>query len=128
MREIKFRAWDKINKEVVNMKELLSPIAIEDLSYLDYILQKDKIADAYTLMQFTGLLDKNGKEIWEGDIVKYSGYYFGDNWVKEQIEPVVWDEKEASYPYCLVMTGYQDGPVWCEVIGNIYENPDLIGG
>jgi uncharacterized phage protein (TIGR01671 family) len=77
--------------------------------------------------KFTGLLDKNGKEIYVGDIVNYSEYYFGDYKEKECVEPVIWDEEEASYPYKLTYTGYANGPDWREVIGNIVENSELLG-
>jgi len=76
--------------------------------------------------QFTGLRDRQGKEIYEGDIVRYSEHYCGDSTEKECVEVVEWDENEASYPWNLTNTGFMDGPKWCEVIGNIYENPDLL--
>jgi uncharacterized phage protein (TIGR01671 family) len=78
--------------------------------------------------QYTGLKDKNGVEIYEGDIVKYSGHYFGDHWEKESIGIVEWNTETASYPWKLTDTGFEDGPDWCEVIGNVHENPDLLEG
>lgn len=67
-----------------------------------------------TISQFTGLHDKNGKEIYEGDIVTDGvGKY-----------KIIYDLKLAGYqPYCI----FRDEPEnYCEVIGNIYENPELI--
>lgn len=72
MREIKFRIWDVENKEMLKVQELdFEPtfyggrIAIRPYQYNDYFDTEDMI-----LMQYTGLKDKNGKEIYEGDIVE----------------------------------------------------------
>lgn len=62
MREIKFRAWDTDNKKMVLWGELLS-------KNLQNILSMPKYC-GYELMQYTGIKDKNGKEIYEGDIVQ----------------------------------------------------------
>lgn len=79
------------------------------------------------LEQFTGKLDKNGKKIFIGDIVKYSAHLLGDFYHEEEcIEVVDWDRAELSLSWRLSCTGFQDGPDWCEVIGNIHENPELV--
>lgn len=71
-REIKFRVWDVENKEMLEVQELdFEPtfyggrIAIRPDQYNDYFDTEDMI-----LMQYTGLHDKNGKEIYEGDIIR----------------------------------------------------------
>ena len=71
-----------------------------------------------TIGQFTGLTDKNGKKIFEGDIVKIGSFMPGaDDWVCA----IDWDYSLfEEYKY-----------VWktkCEVIGNIHDNPELLGG
>ena len=81
---------------------------------------------AMILMQFTGLKDKNGKEIYEGDIVKIlggeyeQGFYEWDEIV--QIKDLIYDG------FNLMMTISQIGNQAIEVIGNIYENSNLLRG
>ncbi|MFN4016844.1 MAG: YopX family protein [Reyranella sp.] len=69
MREIKFRAWDK-GKRIMSF----APFGIEDIDGLERLLGSVRIMvsqsriDHLVLMQYTGLTDKNGKEIYEGDV------------------------------------------------------------
>lgn len=126
MREIKFRAWDEESKKMMDMQKLCSPIEIEMCSFLDYILTDTenslfgdyKGKDNYILQQFTGLLDKNGKEIYEGDVVKTEGFTL----------KVVWYELAACFRYLdnahnlLSPLNYNDP----EIVGNIYENQELL--
>ena len=73
------------------------------------------------IMQFTGLLDKNGKEIYEGDIIKYAGSMSvrtkdeADNPMKE----ISWNDRLSCW-------NKPAGIISWEIIGNIYENPELL--
>ena len=120
MRDIKFRAWDKLTK---TMRYVLCIDYLNGLVDLGgniierkYDNSKD---DEVVLMQYTGLKDKNKKEIYEGDIIS-----FGDN------KGVVFYEQaefRAKYKYCIENLSevlYFDK---VEIIGNIYENKELIG-
>ena len=77
--------------------------------------------------QFTGLLDKQGKEIYEGDIVRYNGYYIGDFWTEKGQDKVEYDD--GCY---FGGSGELDSAAISnkniEIIGNIYENKDLLIG
>ena len=121
MREIKFRAWDTIQKQMH-----YSGFELNNQGQITKTYGIFTPAVKLILSQFTGLHDRNGKEIWEGDVVRYSEHYFGDSKEKECIDTIEWDDETASYPWKLIDTGFMDGPHWREVIGNIYENPELI--
>lgn len=77
------------------------------------------VVDASTICQCTGLKDKNGKLIWENDIVKTSGHIFVCYWDEYNFE---WGLKSKTHTFGL---GYIDK--WLiEVIGNIFDNPELL--
>ena len=131
-REIKFRAWLKEEKKMVNVETI--DFSEKSIQYLE----KNEIIDAYLLrttfledvelMQYTGLDDKNGIEIYEGDILKYKFPY--DRRLKH-VSLVKFIETEASFGlkdiygneiplYRITANNY------FEVVGNIYENPKLL--
>ena len=124
-REIKFRVWDIENKEMLNVQELdFEPtfyggrIAIRPDQYSDYFDIEDMI-----LMQYTGFNDRCGKEIYENDIVYVSG--------EDENAIIEWDEETARFiihfdGWIADFDNYYGKEL--EVMGNIYNNPELLGG
>ncbi len=106
IREIKFRAW------VSHQKQFWYPGTIIRVS-LGEDLQKE-LGEDIILMQFTGLKDKNGKEIYEGDIVHHG---------KNAVSPVEFHDGSFTVATTSVMHRRSNE---LKVIGNIYENPELL--
>jgi uncharacterized phage protein (TIGR01671 family) len=138
MRAIKFRAWDSVNNKWLLGYEYknLGGFSMfgEVMAFGEYqnMLSNFQIQDWYKikLMQFTGLTDKNGKEIYEGDIVTYKRSI--GNWTGQYMtttHKIVFSEEVfafvmeygSSYIKLRKHWGYE-----YEVIGNIYENPELL--
>lgn len=124
MREIKFRAWDDENNCMVKVSKLhlgKKMMVEHDKSEWNWYTRETPI------MQFTGLTDKNGKEIYEGDIVTYGAWDvdIDEDWRHSPALVEYKDEKTAFYltKSCNIhLAGLRE----LEVLGNIYENPELI--
>lgn len=111
MREIKFRAWYHTEKRMIDWNEMQD----NSIESLDTYF-RGVFGDVSPVMQYTGLKDKNGKEIYEGDIYKAKMHVVKTGRTIESIEVVEDIRGDNVYYYDEV-----------EVIGNIYENPDLLG-
>ena len=114
MRTIKFRAWDYKNDKIRDWEDISRNWAM-------HILEGDSNTD---IMQFTGLLDKSGKEIYEGDILRF----LFTNWIRE----VKWDIKKGRWYLPFSTREHHSQSLYSynekefEVIGNIYENEEFL--
>jgi len=130
MREIKFRAWDPVHKKI-------------------FMPQFDRM-QTMLLMQYTGLKDKNGKEIYEGDIVKWKFSHTYDEGTEHEyisktsgIVTVVFNnggfginrykwleggnvKTDSTGDFCKDLHGWLKSWQEYKIIGNIYENPELL--
>ncbi len=124
MREIKFRAWVLKDEALDGLMENMMEYDVESFHDPLYEYKQGNII----LMQYTGLKDKNGKEIYEGDIVSRheGGIHFQEEPLAEHV--VKWGnfgwlpfEIGEGYQKCVYGEIYE-----FIVIGNIYENPELL--
>ena len=111
MREKKFRAW--YNGQMIPVGSLSF--------FMDGEIQVNDELVGCKLMQYTGLKDKNGKEIYEGDIVRLFEHTNFDCFAE-----VIWNEANAKFSKTNSPTSDIFGGDEIEVIGNIYENPELL--
>jgi uncharacterized phage protein (TIGR01671 family) len=131
MREIKFRAWDKKENKWIDGAygfHILGENMLIGGLFQDYCVER---LNDIILMQYTGLKDRNGREIYEGDIVKDQNGL---------ISVIVWDSQDCKFdntdvgdywrfleegivePACYAESVF----VTQEVIGNIHQNPELL--
>ena len=154
MRQIKFRAWAKEKNKMIypdgkkwgfplgssffgtgtNTILIISPdgdLVKHSRGDNDILPDCEIVNEDFELMQFTGLLDKNGKEIYEGDIVEYENG-FGE---KKDVDgkpmkfEVRWDKDNACFfANEIFLSNYmiEENDNRLEIIGNIYENPELL--
>jgi len=115
METIKFRAWDKDKEKMLSWKQIIHNTSNNLFGGLFELFRRP---ERFKALQFTGITDKNDKNIYEGDLLKYSDVPLEICWGKigfiarydrgtaEEVEFDWWNN--------------------CEVIGNIFENPELL--
>lgn len=140
MRTIKFRAWDKEQNEMIDSKrdkhedydEYWHDVYSLQLGLIESISKDER----FVLMQFTGLHDKNGKEIFEGDVVKDKKYTHEVRFGEEDVDASDYERYSVGI-VGFYMTNYlgekeefdainSQNSKDLEVIGNIYSNPILL--
>lgn len=117
----RFRAWDKEFKEMVQVDALVFDEQIIKATYKNGNVVKEDIKN-YVLMQSTGLRDKNGKEIFEGDIVKMAKNVYSELTYYEVVRHRGGAYRlESKRHGCELWLRHTD----CEIAGNIYTDPEL---
>lgn len=126
MREIKFRAWDKNASRIYQVNHIDNLNNSKEICCWTNEIEGGYRFNPLNLEQFTGLHDKNGKEIYEGDIVEFKTLKMSKNlgFENELVHDVV---KYSDYSEWLVGNSLLSRIVNdSEVIGNIHENPELL--
>ena len=132
-RQLKFRVWDKLQERFTRCDEGYQGHYVLSLKGEYHNLQNGSGGKEYVVQQYTGLLDKNGVEIYEGDILHY--VFDGASYPKEAEDKFLickWDQSNAWFVFDESLDKQVDGYYWleikgrCEVIGNIFENPELL--
>jgi uncharacterized phage protein (TIGR01671 family) len=135
MRKFKFRAWDEKRKEMFVVNSSYRPKGVKkDCFFIGFNGTGLEVSEyegkgvwrRFPLMQYTGLKDSKGTEIYEGDLIKTKEYI----WL---VEPIGSKERDGSC-YGLCVSPFGNGEMWFidesilkgEVIGNIYANPELL--
>lgn len=136
MRDIKFRAWDKARKQMILDENILKICFLGKSHTPNMIVYSDKNISGYgeidkrychnfELMMYTDIKDKNEKEIYEGDIIVHNNHKFEVVWDSTRFIGLDNDRSGKGY-CCYVDSCYKDGSSSIEVIGNIYESPELL--
>ena len=125
-RQIKFRAWGRTLGSD-------TPVMTKPFDFSEYVMYHEgvqsqllpTVGEDVVYMQYTGLKDKNGVEIYESDIVRYFTNYYGNRQEHKKIVEWIDDMQDDSFGEPLSM-GYRFYGSEIEVIGNIYEHGHLL--
>lgn len=136
-REIKFRVWDKVDKKFLSLKDYqdLGAIEVENDGTLTlsprfrFLTSMMIMPERFIPLQYTGLKDKNGKEIYEGDLIRYK------NGGIEEIDEVFFDKEYGTFEIAFNRNKSNSATLgfWIadldeessyEIIGNIYEREE----
>ena len=127
MRDIKFRAWDKELKEwtkysISNIDDTLIDFYNKETGFWE----SDREGERFALCQYTGLKDKNDREIYEGDIVRAVRFSRWEGVAK-------YSDKNQAFVFECIDKNYRGNIVFMsqfdqgfKILGNIYENPELL--
>ena len=125
MRELKFRAWaevDGIKTSCTDMMVYFEPMQCDNGMWFNAPDNVYHINEYHSLMQYTGLKDKNGADVYEGDYLRHKESIFKIDYSELDFGFVFWHPKlkeDLGLPY---LKGLKD----FEIVGNIYQNPELI--
>lgn len=143
MREIKFRIWDQTKSNFVDNPTRYQRLAIGCDGGVYSGNYDDIIEDRYVIEQYTGLKDKNDKEVYEGDIVEFSRWNSPNEALEDYLctaqKKIVWGLNYGQFPNAgwsaisLRPADLEEGHAlkWMDarnmiVVGNIHENPELL--
>ncbi len=125
--KLKFRAWHRELGRMMLIKNMwFQDDKVEELELNDTVMNDFITAypDEIELMQSTGLKDKNGKEVFVGDIIKCTRGCLHEVYIEKEYGGTYFGGMPAVY-----LKGLREGYAWTEheeIIGNIYENPELL--
>lgn len=133
MANLKYRAWDKEFKEMVVVNALVLDEQVIKVTYKNGNLVKEDMK-CYDIMQSSSLKDKNGNEISAGDILKVTDKHDKDSWLEvvsysEEKAMFITDEVNRDFktPASPLYSLFDTDLFIVEIIGNVYENSELVG-